>query len=130
MSTSSWVTYSPDEVIAIVGKLVKEGLTPSQIGVRLRDENGIPSVRAILGKTLREVLKEHDMGTSTPEDVIRLLQKARALQTHLERNRGDRKNVRSLELLEAQIHRLSKYYKRIGRLPANWKYSTVVAKLE
>jgi small subunit ribosomal protein S15 len=38
--------------------------------------------------------------------------------------------VRSLELIEAKIHRLSKYYKRTGKIPGNWKYSAVIAQLE
>ena len=129
-TTGSWITYSPDEVVAIIGKLVKNGLKPSEIGIALRDEHGIPSVRTILGKGLAEVLKEHEMNTSPPEDIAKLLEKAKALQTHLNNHPGDRKNVRSLELVEAQIHRLSKYYKRKGNLPKSWKYSTVVAQLE
>ena len=39
------------------------------------------------------------------------------------------KNVRSLELIEAKIYRLSKYYKAIGILPQDFKYSAVVAQL-
>jgi small subunit ribosomal protein S15 len=35
-----------------------------------------------------------------------------------------------LELIEAKIHRLSKYYKRTGKIPENWKYSAVIAQLE
>jgi small subunit ribosomal protein S15 len=35
-----------------------------------------------------------------------------------------------LELIEAKIHRLSKYYKRSGRLSKNWKYSAMIAQLE
>jgi len=37
--------------------------------------------------------------------------------------------VRSLELIEAKIYRLSKYYKEIGILPQDFKYSAVVAQL-
>ncbi|MGH9992676.1 MAG: 30S ribosomal protein S15, partial [Nitrososphaera sp.] len=34
------------------------------------------------------------------------------------------------ELVEAKIHRLSRYYKRMGILPQNWKYAAVIAQLE
>ena len=37
--------------------------------------------------------------------------------------------LRSLELIEAKIYRLSKYYKKIGILPQDFKYSAVVAQL-
>ncbi|RTZ71087.1 MAG: 30S ribosomal protein S15, partial [Thaumarchaeota archaeon] len=36
----------------------------------------------------------------------------------------------SLELIEANIHRLTVYYKKIGRIPNNWKYKSIVAQLE
>ena len=39
-------------------------------------------------------------------------------------------NVRSLEGIEAKVHRLTVYYKRIGRIPENWKYKSVIAQLE
>jgi small subunit ribosomal protein S15 len=38
--------------------------------------------------------------------------------------------VRSLELIESKIHRLSKYYKLKGKIPRNWKYAAVIAQLE
>ena len=126
----SWVTYSPDEVITLIVKMAKEGLTPSEIGLRLRDEYGIPLVKPLLGKGILQVLEENNLKPKLPEDLDRLLQKAKRLQAQLKVHKSDRKNVRSLELLEAKIHRLSKYYKRIGWLPPTWKYSTVVAQLE
>jgi small subunit ribosomal protein S15 len=33
-------------------------------------------------------------------------------------------------LIEAKIHRLSKYYKRIGKLQKKWKYAAIIAQLE
>jgi small subunit ribosomal protein S15 len=38
--------------------------------------------------------------------------------------------VRSLELIESKIHRLSKYYKKTGKIKKNWKYAAVIAQLE
>ena len=37
-----WVTLSPSAVSDIIVKLAKKGLSPSQIGVILRDQHGIP----------------------------------------------------------------------------------------
>lgn len=110
-------------------KLAKSGLKPSEIGVRLRDEYGIPLVKPILGKSITDVLRENNLLGELPEDLERLLARAKRLQEHLASHRSDRKNVRSLELLEAKIHRLSKHYKMIGRLNPDWKYSAVVAQL-
>ncbi len=129
LRTATWVTYSPEEVATLVVRLAKEGLSASEIGLRLRDEYSIPLVKPILGKSIGQVLKENNLLPKSPEDLDRLLERAKRLQEHLKANPPDRKNVRSLELLEAKIHRLSKYYKKNGLLPTDWKYSTVVAQL-
>ena len=125
----SWLTYSPDEVTTLIVKMAKEGLTPSEIGVKLRDEYSIPLVKPILGKDVIEVLAENGLKPKLPEELERLLSRAKKLQAHLKTHKADRKNVRSLELLEAKIHRLSKYYKRVGMLPSTWRYSAMVAQL-
>ncbi|MGD8707666.1 MAG: 30S ribosomal protein S15, partial [Nitrosopumilaceae archaeon] len=72
----------------------------------------------------------NDLMAEMPEDLENIVKKAVGLQKHLKENKGDRRNVRSLELIEAKVHRLSVYYKRIGRIPQNWKYKSVVAQLE
>ncbi len=125
----TWSTYSPDEIVTLIVKMAKDGVTPSEIGVRLRDEYSIPLVKPVLGKSVLEVIEEHGLRSSIPEDLDRLMKKARKLQEHLKTHKSDRKNVRSLELIEAKIHRLSKHYKSEGLLPRDWKYSTVVAQL-
>jgi len=56
--------------------------------------------------------------------------KAVNLQKHLKDNKSDNRNRRSLELVEAKVHRISTHYKKIGRIPETWKYKSVVAKLE
>lgn len=124
-----WVTYTPEEIKTLIVKLAKEGLSPSQIGVRLRDEYGIPLVKPILGASITEVLREAGLAPELPEDLANLISRAQRLQEHLAVHRSDRRNVRSLELVEAKIHRLAKYYKRKGILPQDWKYKAVVAQL-
>ncbi len=129
-SVPSWVTQSKDEIVSLIVKMAKEGLGPSEIGIKLRDEYGIPLVKPIVGKSMTEILEENGAPGEMPEDLDILVRKALGLQKHLRTHGSDRNNVRSLELLEAKIHRLSKHYKREGELPQNWKYATVVAKLE
>jgi len=123
------VNYSQDEIVANISKLLKEGLTPSQIGIRLRDDYGVPNTKTFLGKSIIEVLQEGKNAPAIPEDLGRLVERASKLKEHLENHHADRKNVRSLELLEAKIHRLSNYYKREDKLAGSWKYSTAVAQL-
>ena len=125
----AWSTYSPDEIVTLIVRMAKDGLTPSEIGLRLRDEYSIPLVKPIVGKSVLEVLDENGLGPPMPEDLDRLMKRAKKLQGHLKAHKSDRKNIRSLELIEAKVHRLSKYYKSKGLLPKNWKYSTVIAQL-
>jgi small subunit ribosomal protein S15 len=97
--------------------------------MRMRDDYGIPIVKTFLGKAIKDVLLENKAKKPLPEDLSNLVQRAARLKAHLENAHADRKNVRSLELLEAKIHRLSNYYKVQNELPLNWKYSAAVAQL-
>ncbi|HYA85410.1 MAG TPA: 30S ribosomal protein S15 [Candidatus Bathyarchaeia archaeon] len=125
-----WLTRSPAEVTTIVIQLSKEGLTPTTIGTKMRDEYGIPLVKNIMDKSITEIRRENGFKDEMPEDLHQLVQKALALQKHLRSHNTDHRNVRSLELIEAKIHRLSKYYKRNEKIPKDWKYSSVIAQLE
>jgi len=126
----SWTTPNSKETEELVVKYTKDGLTPSQIGNKLRDQHAIPLIKLITKKSIGEILVENDLKTEMPEDLENIVNKAVGLQKHLKENRGDYRNVRSLELLEAKVHRLSVYYKRIERIPKTWKYKAVVAQLE
>jgi len=110
-------------------KLAKEGNSPSKIGVILRDKHGIPLTKPILGKSITQVLKDAGLLAAVPEDLDILLKKASALATHLERNKADQHNKRNLQIIEAKIHKLSRYYKNEGVLPADWKYEPKIASL-
>ncbi len=126
----SWVTQSSKEIEEMIIKYGKEGLPPSQIGLKLRDQHAIPLVRPIINKGIMRVLNENKVGQELPEDLNNIVNKAVGLQKHLKSNKADSRNVRALELIEAKVHRLSVYYKKIGRIPKNWKYKSVVAQLE
>ena len=126
----SWITQSPAEIEDLVVKYSKDGLTPSQIGIKLRDQYSIPLIKPIIKKSIGEILEEKDLKAEMPEDLENIVKKAVGLQKHLKANKGDRRNVRSLELIEAKVHRLSVYYKKMGRIPKTWKYKSVVAQLE
>ena len=53
----SWLKTTPEDVIEHIGKLARKGLTPSQIGVTLRDSYGIPQVRFVTGNKILRILK-------------------------------------------------------------------------
>ncbi len=117
-----WCKYQPEEVEALIIKLAREGNSTSRIGTILRDQHGIPLTKPIAGKSISRVLAEANMAPSVPEDLAMLINKASRLHRHLEKNRADLSNKRSLQVVEARIHKLSKYYKQKGVLPLQWKY--------
>ncbi len=125
----SWCRYEPEEVEALVIKLAREGNSPSRIGTILRDQHGIPLTKPVTGRSITQILAEADMTLSIPEDLEMLLKKATRLSAHLEKNKMDLVNKRSLQVIEAKIHKLSKYYKREGVLPSDWKYEPKTASL-
>jgi len=125
----NWCKYQPEEVEALIVKLGKEGNSPSRIGTILRDQHAIPLAKPIIGKRVIEVLKENQLAPSLPEDLASLLRKAESLSLHLEKNRTDQYNKRSLQLIEAKIHKISRYYKRKGILAQNWKYEAKIASI-
>lgn|GEM_PF-25823 len=129
LKSTSWITMSQKDIEGLIVKMAHEGLTPSLIGERLRDEYGIPSVKKLIGKSVVDVMREANVSPPIPEDLNNLLKKARRIMDHLATYRSDRKSRHALELVEAKIHRLSKYYKRKGILPSDWQYKAVVAQL-
>ena len=58
-SPPSWLKTTPDEVVEHICKLARKGLTPSQIGVLLRDSHGIPQVRFVTGYKILRILKSN-----------------------------------------------------------------------
>jgi small subunit ribosomal protein S15 len=130
-SVPSWLSISHSDLTSLIIKLYKDdGLTASQIGIVLRDEHGVPLVKPILGKTITEILGENGIKQDMPEDLDRLVKKALGLQRHLRTHNSDRRNVRSLELIESKIHRLSRYYKKMDKIEKDWKYAAVIAQAQ
>ena len=123
------MTAEPTAVKTTIIKLAKEGKTPSEIGVALRDDHGIPLVKSVLGKSVGKILAEGKAAPKLPQDLQDLINRAMRVQKHLDVHGSDRKNVHSLELVEAKIYRLAKYYKAKGVLPEDFKYTAVVAQL-
>ena len=126
---AQWVTYKPEEVEEIVIKLAKRGKSPAETGAVMRDQYGIPSVKAADGKKIQQILHEKKLAASLPDDLYNLLKRAVKLRTHLDRNKHDRYSKRGLELAESKIRRLAKYYKSRNVLPEKWSYDPDKAKL-
>jgi small subunit ribosomal protein S15 len=118
-----WVDKDSAWVEEKIVELAKAGNTPSMIGLILRDQYGVPLARVITGKRILEIVKENSLEKRVPEDLRNLIAKAATIRRHLEENKRDFVSKRGLQLIESKIHRISKYYRRKGVLPADWKYS-------
>ena len=128
-SNPEWVRYRPGEVENIIHKLAREGMTASRIGLVLRDQYGIPDIKALTGKTLLKVLEEKRAAPDVPEDLMNLIKKSVKIKAHIEENAQDKFSMRSLSLTESKIRRLVSYYKETGKLAADWTYDPAKIKL-
>lgn len=124
-----WVKMKKSEVEELILKLAKERYTSAVIGTILRDQYGIPDVKVFAGKTITQIMKEHDSYPSMPEDMLSLLRKAVNLRAHMVKEKQDYHSKKGLQNLESKIRRLGKYYSRNGVLPKDWNYDPNEAKL-
>ncbi len=118
----AWVRYKPKEVEMLLVKMAKEEKTAAQIGLVLRDVYGIPSVKAIIGKSISKVLEEKKLAHEIPDDLMALIRRSISVEKHREENKQDMTAKRGEQLIASKIMRLTKYYKAIGRLSADWKF--------
>ena len=118
----SFVEMKPKDVEQLILEYAREGYRAARIGLELRDQYGVPSVRKLTGKSITTIMKEQDLAGSVPEDLQNLVEKATRLKKHIEFNKRDTHNRRCLQLVESKIRRLERYYKRTGKLAQSWKY--------
>ena len=123
----AWVRLSAKEVELLIGKLAKEGVPASYIGLTLRDKYGVPDIEALCGKGITAILKEKGSLPELPEDVTALMIRAAAIHKHMLLNKKDQTAKRGLTLTESKIKRLVKYYKKSGRISEDWKYDLTQA---
>ena len=124
-----WAKLKDKEAEEKLVELLKEGNTMSRAGIILRDIYAVPRIRYVTGKKMLKIVRDRGLEPKIPEDLLALMKKAVYLNKHLQNNPNDLSNLRGLHLIESKITRLVKYYKKIKRLPENWKYSLETAEL-
>jgi small subunit ribosomal protein S15 len=117
-----WSDVSKEELEKLVIKLHDSGLPSTKIGLTLRDQYGVPSVKLVLGKNMNRFLKEKSSLPEIPEDLSNLMRHSLQVRKHLKTNVKDVHNKRALQLMENKIRRLVKYYHDSGRLALSWEY--------
>lgn len=113
---------TPEEAVATVVRFGEKGIPPSKIGLILRDQYGIADVKKLTGKSVKQILASAGVKLGLPEDLANVIREAVRLYAHLSKHKKDTMSYRALERIESRINRLSKYYKRKGVLPADWRY--------
>jgi small subunit ribosomal protein S15 len=117
-----FVQLSKDELKDIVKKLYRQGYNSANIGIILRDQYGVPSFKAVVGKSIKAFLKEENLYPKVPEDLLNLLKKAVKLWQHLKKHKKDIHNRVKYSHIISKINRLASYYKNKNELPETWKY--------
>ena len=118
-----FVEMSVDDAKALVRKLYRLGTSTAEIGLILRDQYGVPSFKGLTGITMVKFLREENLYSRFPEDLLNLLRKAVGMYHHLQDYKKDVHNKVKYEHVLSKIHRLTKYYKAKGYIPQDWKYS-------
>lgn len=120
---------SKTEIEKLIEGYSKQGQGPEIIGQYLKDKHGVPYIRQVMGKRLVEIMDEKGLSRELPADLLSLMRKAVGMRKHLSTNKQDTHNRTRLIRTESKIWRLSKYYKKEGRLPKDWKYDPEQAAL-
>ncbi|MBU0635847.1 30S ribosomal protein S15 [Candidatus Micrarchaeota archaeon] len=127
--TVSKPVLKPKEIEETIIGLTNQGISASEIGLILRSQHGIPKTKAVLGKTISQILKEHKLSPEIPEDLMALIRRVVALDAHLQKNKKDYSAKRGYQLTVSKIRRLVKYYHQTKQLSKKWRYSIETARL-
>jgi small subunit ribosomal protein S15 len=98
-----WVKMKPAEVEKIVVELAKEGKTPAQIGLILRDKHGVPKAK-LLGKRIKDILTENKVEYKSDQNIIE--GHIEPLKAHILKNKHDYTASRALTKKLWAVHNL------------------------
>lgn len=114
----SWISHSSKETTLLVEKLAKNGHSTSKIGIILRDNYGIPDVKAITGKKISKIINKQEL----PEELINQIKKIIAIKKHIDKNNKDNITKKTFQNANSKLQKIIKYYKKENKLPEGWKY--------
>ena len=121
-----WSNVDAGAIEDRVVELAEQGHSPSEIGLKLRDEGvqgtPVPNVQLATDKKVTEILEERDAAPGLPADLRNLMERAVRLREHMAANPKDAQNKRALQNTEAKVRRLVEYY-RGDELDEGFKYT-------
>jgi len=107
----TWVKMKEPELKKVILEL-SEKHAPSQIGMILRDQYGIPTTK-VFGKKLKAYLKE--LGIERNEDLENAEKKVGKMKEHLKNNITDRKAKHKIQHAQSRLNIIRKYFGITGR---------------
>ena len=125
----SWLTVDEKSVNDAVVELARKKTRLSDIGMILRDKYGVPDIKLVTGKGLKETITDMGIQMDLPDDLRDMMIKALRLHEHLDKNKKDMRAKRDVVVTESRIKSLAQYYIKKNVLPSNWRYSVDTAKL-
>ena len=54
-----WVSHTPKSISELIVTMAKKGMSPSQIGVAIRDKEAVPSIKLLTGQKIVRLLKKN-----------------------------------------------------------------------
>lgn len=85
-----WVSHTPKTIVDLIVTMAKKGMSPSQIGVSIRDKEAVPSIKLLTGQKIVRLLKKNGncyviagCAPEIPEDIYCLIKKAVNIRRHL-----------------------------------------------
>jgi len=116
------------DILNEILQLARQGYKKSDIGRIIREKYG-KKVKELFGKKLEKLLEENGIKEEIPEDLLAIFKKINRMIKHLEIHKKDMHTKKRLEEYEKSVQCLIKYYKRIGKLPKDFKYSREIVKM-
>ena len=104
----TWLKLTEEELVKLITEL-SEKYQPSQVGLILRDQYGIPTTK-VYGKKLGTYLKE--IGKTVNADLKNVEKKVEKIQEHLKNNKQDKKSKHKLQKSQSRLLAMSKYSAR------------------
>lgn len=106
MAKPTWVKMKEPELKKVILEL-SEKHAPSQIGIILRDQYGIPTTK-VFGKKLKAYMQE--LGIERNEDLENAEKKVDGLKEHLKNNITDRSAKHKLQHAQSRLNIVKKYF--------------------
>ena len=95
-----------EDIEKIVVDLGKKGMSPSQIGIELKEKHGVQKIK-LLGKKITKILKENKIEFN--DDLDNVNKKIETITKHFEDNKQDKRAKREIVRFIGLRKKLQKY---------------------